>query len=369
MKNVTALALCCVLILSSFSTAFANNTPVKNGVTETAENGVDINSTLLDIPLFIIQSKEPLLEEDRAFLDTAIADKYTIYDSNAVNVQWYISMGVNKEVEVTLVGKDYLNSIYSTPSLRSTYRQVADLLCSGIAVKSIKTYFVGSSADSIEKMLERSGNYNDPTYWESLYPEVGIYQGYKMLYGETEIDVETQLLEEDNITSSFQWSTFLSKSIKSLGMMAISGNNTYVTIGLDTVSNILGSVQSPMSVTYGIGGGYIKHKVVGTLYVRTIFIRDLDNRVNGYAYYDWGTVEQTKLQQHLESKYPISQRTPTTYNYLNKSGDGTMYTKATSNFYISSGIKQKVYNAYKNTSGYFPYIETLDVSSIVRNII
>ncbi len=26
MKNVTALALCCVLILSSFSTAFANNT-------------------------------------------------------------------------------------------------------------------------------------------------------------------------------------------------------------------------------------------------------------------------------------------------------------------------------------------------------
>lgn len=369
MKKVIALVVCCVLFLSSFSTSFANSASVENGVTKTTENEVDINSTLLDTPLFIIQSKEPLLEKDRAFLDTEIADKRAIYDSSAVNMQWVISLGVNKEIEVILVGKDYLNSIYSTPALRSTYNQVVDLLGSGIVVRSIKVYFVGSSADSIEKVLERSGNYNDPTYWESLYPEVGTYNGYKMLYGETEIDVETPLLEEDNITSSFQWSTFLSKSIKSLGMMAISGNNTYVTIGLDTVSNMLGSVQSPMSVTYGVGGGYIKHKVVGTLYVRTIFIRDLDNRVNGYAYYDWGTVEQTKLQQHLESKYPISKRTPTTYNYLNKSGDGIMYTKATSNFYISSGIKQKVYNAYKNTSGYFPYIETLDVLSIVRNII
>ncbi|WDC83418.1 hypothetical protein PL321_11780 [Caloramator sp. mosi_1] len=52
------------------------------------------------------------------------------------------------------------------------------------------------------------------------------------------------------------------------------------------MSTLFSSFDVPLSITYSSSGGYIKAKVSGDLYIRTVFIKDNKDRIPGYAYYN-----------------------------------------------------------------------------------
>ena len=90
--------------------------------------------------------------------------------------------------------------------------------------------------------------------------------------------------------------------------------------------------------------------------------------VSGYAYYPWGYTEQTRLQQGIEAKYPISKRTSTTYNYNTTSNFGNTRTYSTPGFYGGTTFLSTVLSYYNNTSGYFTYSESINISSVIASI-
>jgi len=122
----------------------------------------------------------------------------------------------------------------------------------------------------------------------------------------------------------------------------------------------------PISVEYSTAGGYLKAKVSGTLYIRTILIKDVLDRIPGYAYYDWGTTEQLKAKLKIDAKWPIGKRPGGTYEYDTRTYTyEPTYVSNTPGFYGNSTLYRSVIDLYENTMGYFTHNEHIDIGSVV----
>lgn len=258
--------------------------------------------------------------------------------------------------------------VLSFTPFERTFQEARRLVENGVMVESINFFLK-------DNMFKGSSNYsssdiNNPAYWESNYNYLGTYNGYKFLYIEGSIAISTTPATPGNVNASFEWGTLLQKTVKNVAVMVVDSVSKGLNVFTDTISNVVGSIATPYSVNYGSASeSYIKTHVSGDLYIRTVLIRDLDNRVNGYAYYEWGSTNQTRLFQIIEAKYPVSRRTSTTYNYNVISKSSGVKKANTPGFFGNQVFFAKVYDRYKNPYGYFPYNETLDVNSIVATIV
>lgn len=323
------------------------------------------NAAVVNEPTVSMQ----LTQAERASSASLLAD-IPVYITTPAPVSDVAPASATATVETTtMLTETEKAEIVENPLFANTLRRIEEIASSNLSINSVNFRMKKNplSADA------SSADPDDPDFWEDHYDRMeshaGIYRGYKFLYSETEISVETSYVEPDNLTSSFNWSNFLGSIVETTTSMFIGDISSIASLVYDTVGSILGSVTSPISVTYGAAsGGYIKTAVDGTLYIRDVFISDNLDRIDGYAYYHWATTEQSCLQQAIKSRMPTSQRTSTTYNYVTANGSGSMQTVAAGGFTGSAAFYQEVINYYSRTTGYYIYEELLDMDSIVTEL-
>ncbi len=148
--------------------------------------------------------------------------------------------------------------------------------------------------------------------------------------------------------------------------MVLGGTSKTVNIATGITSTILGSVETPLNITYSKAGeGHYKAWVDGEIYLRTVYIKDKLNKIPNYAYYNYAHTEQTKLNQGVDVKYPISQRPAGTYNYAKYAKYGSAKITSTDGFSGNVSFYKKVIDKYIS-SGYSQYIETINVGKNVK---
>lgn len=170
--------------------------------------------------------------------------------------------------------------------------------------------------------------------------------------------VETKEIDVGENNRTVNWTTFLKVGINAILTYKVDGiaNNVHTFIGV--FSDIFKKQGNLINVTVGKSGGYIKMRVAGDIYIRTVLIRDDHNRVPGYAYYPWGSTGETRMSTTIQAKWPVSKRPGGTFNYKQ---DACVYPWLNGN----PRLYRSIINLYNNKSGYFTYDEYIDVYSVV----
>ena len=256
-----------------------------------------------------------------------------------------------------------LNNPIFTPSLQRAYEiynSELNLDYVNILMKSD----VGNAA------VTAAGGLDSAEYWESNYEYLGTYNSYKFLYSETAYSVSTNNVKPGNVTASFNWGTFLSKTLASAASLITDSSTTTVQIASAIISNIVGSTTTPLSVTYGAASdSSLLTRVQGHIYTRSVFLEDKLDKFSGYAYYYYGSCEQIRLYQFIDAMVPISKRTSTTYNYKGVSGTSSLITHKTPGFDGGSSFYSEILSRYRYTNVYSIYTEAFDPSSIVMSVL
>ena len=199
---------------------------------------------------------------------------------------------------------------------------------------------------------------------------LGTYNGYKFLYLESSVGVETSEVTPGNISGSLKWDEIAQKTLEVVLDHYV--KNSYykavraVANGLSTLFSIY---ESPLTITYSASSGYVKAKVSGDLYVRTVLIRDDLDRVEGYAYYNWAKTERFAAALRVDAKYPYKQNASGTYEYRYPSYTFSTQNSYTPGYYGNSTFYSSVISLYNNTIGYFTHDESIDVYSAVAALL
>ena len=336
-----------------------------------AEKSVAAN-LLMDIPVFITTIGENTEEEKEAIQESvkeeiSIRLNATAQQIRSPGSEIFVRETQNYQIaELTDTDK---NSLIDNPMFANTIRRVTEIAESGVHVTSLNFYMKENPMK-----VTRANDPDDIDYWETYCEPLegykGEYKGYKFLYLESEATVGTDEVVPGNVDNSFNWGTFLRKSAKTVATELVGEVAKPLTLAVDAVSNIVGSISTPLNVTYGRAEeGYIRTWVDGFIYIRDVLIRDDLDRVKGYAYYSWATTEQTRLQQGVKCYAPVSQRTATTYNYEYAANYGPVRTASTDGFKGNAAFYDKVIQLYNNTIGYSTYHEYIDTYSLITSIV
>lgn len=368
LKKLINFSLVIAICVAIPTNVFASNVPVR----ETEKNNFIIDK---NIPVYItkINAKNDV-DKTLAMEKSQEKIKASINANGNVNT-FEGSIIIDQNFISTELDESEVESLINNKVFAKTFKDVEELVEAGVIVNNVNFYVdknIFAENSNNESLLGKvtSGDPNDPTYWETFCSYLGSYQGYKFLYLESSIGVETSYVTPKNISTSFNWGAFSSKTFKSIITGVVDSKAKTFAVVINTIQNVFGSFQTPLNITFGSAtDSKFMTKVRGDLYNRNVLIRDLDNRVNGYAYYHWGSTNQTRLYQLVELKYPISQRTPTTYNYKIEARVSTVKITSTPGFKGSYTYLEKVYNLYKNGLGYFTLNESLDVKSLITSIL
>ena len=321
---------------------------------------------LLDIPIFVSYIYE-WDENNISTIEEKINQKITeAYDRDDLS---FIEQN-QSDYEIVEIKKEEKRKVLLRPEFANVYTRVIELLKQDATVKYVN-HFLPSSAKAAS-----SGNANDPSYWESNCPKLcpsggsNVYSGYKFLYMESSVSVETSRKVAGNI-SGMNWTSIVAKTTKLAADIFV--ENVYyrtASVAYDALSAVFSGYTAPYSVTYSASSGYLKTWVSGDLYMRTILISDNLNRVSGYAYYDWGHLESFKAKTKVDAKWPTTRRAGGTYNY-----ETNTYTYPnwritnTPGFYGNTTLYSNVVSLYRNTIGYFKHDEMIDINSVIASLI
>lgn len=346
-------------------------------VYENPQKTVDWSKEFSDIPVFIIEIKNEAARDsiEDKIQDTITQEVDSLPEDNIVQ-----KVTVSDDSDLTkIVTNDYVITEASTAEKENleknvvyskTFDEAANLISAGMTVNRINFYVnADQPADNLLGKAGSSRN-DDPAYWESTCSPLGTYKGYKFLYLESSVNVKTNKVTPGTVGASFNWGTFLSKTVQSAVTMVIDSQSTSIELIREAISNVVGSVKEPLHITFGgASESMLKTWVEGDVYIRTVLIRDRDNRMPGYAYYDWGTTNEARLQQGIYAKYPVAKRTANSYDYETVYKLTNRKAAHTPGFYGASSYLAKVYNSYKNPIGYFPCVESLNVNTLVTKIL
>jgi hypothetical protein len=246
-----------------------------------------------------------------------------------------------------------------------TLERAANLKRHGVTISSINFYLF---ADTERATTLGVG---DAAYWENRYNLLGTYNSYKFLYADSATTITTSWVEPDNLTGSMNWVSLAANTLRSICDVFVEGSfYSAVTVANDLMSTIFSAYTPPYSVTYSNASDsefYIRVK--GTLYVRTVFIKDINNRIPGYAYYAWATTEQSRFQQGYDLYYPIGKISNYAYLYNDLLESGTLITASTPGFSGNASFYSRVISSYNNLIGYFPCEETIDITSVLTSLL
>lgn len=362
-RNVITIALMALLVISTAIPSFAEvsqQPPQKERQRLSAE--------VAALPVYITTLKDADNDQLKEAVENVIVKDVEVSKNDNDKVT-ALSQESRLDVDasgyqVTELDLFQKNKILQNELFAGTFENVQSLIDDGVDVSYINL-FVKEEYD-IPNASTLASNSNDPSYWESTCNYLGTYNGYKFLYLESAAGVNSSWVTPGNI-SGISWPSIIAKSAKSLIGLTKNGALSTIVVGTDLLSNLFTS--TPLKITYSSAGSYLKAKVSGTLYMRDVFIRDKLNRVSGYAYYQWGRTEQTKLVVKYDAKYPTKKRTSGTYEYFDGTKTSATHTTNTPGFKGNSTLYQNILNMYNNTSGYFIYAENLNINKLVVKLL
>jgi hypothetical protein len=380
-KRIIGLSLAVVLIMS---------TPVASAEAVIDEEfqifpmplSEDVENALDSIPIFItyinvdnVTSLQATKENSLERIKEAIsleAPMSMASISNTIQASERSTICAEEEFEVVLIPNNEKAVMRSNPLFVNTFERIESTLDDGVIVNYVN-FFLPDAFENIADNIPRTSaanNVNDPAYWESYCNLLGTYNGYKFLYLESAFNVESAWVTPGNLSGSWKWDAILQKVVKTVLNHYVK-NSLYATVKAteNVISTLLGSYTPALNITYSSSSGYLKSKVSGDIYTRTVLIRDDLDKVSGYAYYDWGTTERFVATLKFDAKYPISQNSAGTYNYITYVATGNTQYSNTPGFYGNATFYQSVINLYSNTVGYHTHDEFIDVSSIVAQLL
>lgn len=341
---------------------------------ETQEGGMVQKNTLNNIPVFITN------------INANINDVQEIKDASNKKIDaWVLSARKDGRTEGfgTLSGGEFLYSnedcnivevpssekveLINNPLTAPVLKRACEIANSGVKLNYINL-FVLSEKDGT--MLNMRGDPDSEAYWESTCNYLCSYNGYKYLYNESAYSIQTNYVKPGNVNSSFNWGTFLQKSLISVASMLTGEASQTRQIASTLISNIVGSTTTPLSVTYGnASDSKLLTAVSGHVYIRTVFLQDKLDKFSGYAYYYYGSTEEMRVYQKLDAMIPTSKRTSTTYNYTPVMASSSVIRYATPGFEGTPNFAAELLRRYRYTNVYSVYSESFDTSSIVMSIL
>ena len=333
---------------------------VSMGIPAFAVENFDKLQKFRQIPIYIttFDPNNSLTQADK----DSISDKISSHRSDSK-----ADLNTTNMYTITRLTDTQIKDIVSSPIYTSTLNRFEELIDSGTTVKSIN-FYVPYSTDFITQSSAqtRSGNADDPAYWEANLSLFGTYQTYKFLYMEASAQVETPQVELHVNWHQQNWATIAQNSLWATFDQFV--QNVYYRTArsiFSIVSSLIDPNNVPLSVVYGPSHNYIKGQVSGDLYVRTLLIRDDIDRIPGYAYYPWANMEQLIAALRLDAKYAYQYRTADTYNYKYPSFTTAEQSSNTPGFHGSTILYDQVIDLYHQTGAYVTHSERIDVSSLV----
>lgn len=319
-----------------------------------------VQAKIMDIPIFVILTDGIELTEEQK-------------DEATASVANYCNGGVERLTndstiyEVVQLTDAQKLSVFKNPIYTSTFQQIEEMISGGVKVKYVNLF---SGASDVDYAVNTAGDPDDTSYWEDNCRSLGTYNGYKFLYLESSAGVESSEVKPGNISGSWKWSEIAKKSIEAVCDHYVKGNFykavKAVSNGLSTLFSIY---ESPLTISYGSSDGYVKAKVSGDIYIRTVLIRDDLDRVEGYAYYNWGTTQRFAAALRVDAKYPYKKNASGTYEYRYPSYTYPTQNSSTPGYYGNSTLYASIIQLYNNTIGYFTHDESIDVSSTVASML
>lgn len=363
-KLVSMFIIVCMLManaIPAFATSYSEES--QKIVAETLSE--EMTQKLSDIPIYItpIEENENLTDAEKDVISRTIADSCSNNRLNAASV--IDNYGV---IKLTDTEKQ---DILSSPIYSSTLNRIAEIVNKGTTVKYINIFVPAGFLNNNEtSVMSANGNADDISYWESNCFYLGSYNGYKFLYLESSVGVETSEVTPGNISGSLKWDAIAQKTLEVVLDHYVK-NNYYKAVRAvaNGLSTLFSMYESPLSITYSASSGYVKAKVSGDLYLRTVLIRDDLDRVEGYAYYNWGTTERFAAALRVDAKYPYKQNTSGTYEYKYPSYTFSTQNSNTPGYYGNNTFFSSVISLYTNTIGYFTHDESIDVYSAVASLL
>ena len=352
MKRLISLMLALCMVSISIVSASANETH-----TSAEDTDIVTERELMDIPFFFVTSEthSALTENQKK----QAADTIANYCDGAV-----MSLSNNPDYSISPLSKTQKENVLRSPVYKSTIARIQEVINGGATVKYINLY----SKDPQIVNGQRAADLNDPAYWESNYESFGTYNGYKFLYVESSAGVETNEVEPGNISGTLKWDAIMKKTLAFDYFVKDSYFKAAKKIS-GKLSSWLNYYKAPLTISYSPSRDYVKAKVSGDLYIRTVLIQDKLNRVNGYAYYDWGTAEMFAAALRIDGKYPKSQNSSGTYMYEYPSYTFPTQKQSTPGYPGNETIRKSIINLYTNTSGFFTHDEGIDVNSAVASLL
>ena len=376
MKKTLCILIAIGILISCSTSAFANSDQpdtARSIINSSLSN--ELTESIMQIPVFLtyIDKDEYDKEDIRQSANQALNTEYNNNHSENILSRNLSPITINESkytvIEVSEIEK---NILLDNPVFYNTFKRCIELIEQGTTVHYINLFV----PDSFNIFPSR-GNEDDPLFWENMFPPLcpnggsNVYNGYKFLYMESSVNVETNPAIPNNI-SSMNWTSIVAKTAKIAADIFVK-NIWYriASVGYELLSAVFNGYTPPYSVTYSSASGYLKLWVSGDLYLRTILISDNLDRIPGYAYYGWGHLESFKSKTKADAKWPISVRPGgTTYNYETRTFTYPYWNIVnTPGFNGNTTLYQSVKSLYENTIGYFTHDEIIDVEDVITSLL
>ena len=215
---------------------------------------------------------------------------------------------------------------------------------------------------SLESNMTRSttGDPDDPNYWIENSTYWGTYQNQDIRYWFTSFSVSKPKANVGSRPST--WPSVLSAVVR-VAVDRLVGLTPFDTVysAITDVQSVLGAA-TPANYTSDSATEWVKSEIIGTLTYKDVLLEDIHDRVDGYAYYIWGSLQRLQFQTRLEVKY-----------YAGLKNGSPDYPVITSPYSSSKYVNSRYYNnssalfpilwEYYNYLGYTTYSESVDLAS------
>ena len=364
MKKFLSFLMVLSMILSGINVAFAADLPPKTNLQAIESINIsNVTKELIEIPIYFTYVNNNL--DDIDFIKESVSSELDDITKNVVDKSSEQLHIIQTGYKIIQIEKSLKIDVITNPLYVDTFTRIQEMINQGVKVNYVNLFVKEQDATTL------SNDPNDPAYWEEICTYLGTYNNYKFLYLESAANVESSWVTPGNIGASLKWNEIAKKTLEAVLDHYIKGNFYKAVKAVSSgLSSFFDYVDTPLSVTYSSAGGYLKAKVSGTVYLRTVLIRDRLDRIPGHAYYTWGHTERFQSNLKIDAKWPISLRPGgTTYNYSTGTHTFPAQYSNTNGFYGNSTLYSSIINLYENTIGYFTHDETIDINSIVTKLL
>ncbi|GEM_PF-1111842 len=374
-KYLSLFIVCCLLATNKVAYAETENNNMH--INDTVISSETI-STISQIPIFITyidaysdENIQTVKETVTDILsdDGVLKNLGSLYNEEAYGVNKIYKQASN--YKIIKISDSEKKALLYNPILESTYNSVQKLVDEGTKVNYLNIFLPNNSSLVIDSSVSASsGDINDPKYWETNYNYLGTYNGYKFLYLESAAGVESSQVKPGNLSGSLKWTEITKKTLEAVLDHFVKGvYYKAVKAVSDALSTMFSLYETPLSVTYSSSSEYVKAKVSGDVYMRTIVIRDDLDRISGYAYYPWGSTQRFAAALRVDAKYPYKKNASGTYDYRYPSYTYPTEYSYTPGYYGNSTLYSSIIDYYTNTIGYFTHDENININSIVAKLL